>query len=100
MANVRNANTWYVDTASESLTVSNIRVSSIVLTAGGSTSSLLLGDDVSDASYPNKLSIVAAANTSVQVRLEDTHMVFPNGIRIKTLTSGATATLFITTAGN
>lgn len=100
MANVRNANTWYVDTASESLTVSNIKIAGLLLTAGSSTSTLLLGDDVSDASYPNKLSIVAAANTTVQVRLEDTNVVFPNGIRVKTLTSGATATLLITTAGN
>lgn len=100
MANVRNANTWYVDTASDSLAVSNIRITSIILTGGGSTSTLFLGDAVSDASYPAKMSIMAAANTTVQIRLEDTPMVFPNGIYIKTLTSGATATLFTTTAGN
>lgn len=100
MANVRNGNTWYVDTAGESLDVLNVRVTSVILTAGAGIAELLLGDGSSVASYPNKTSIKAAAETTVQVILDTTPVVFPNGIRIKTLTSGAQATLLTTTAGN
>jgi len=100
VANMRNGNTWYVDTVDESLSVANIRVTGIVLTAGSGISELLLGDAYSDSAYPNKISIKAAADTTVQIRLEDTPLVFPNGIRIKTITSGAQATLLTSTAGN
>lgn len=100
MANIRNANTWYVDTSDASLSVTNIRVMGIILTGAGSTSVLTLGDDNSADSYPTKLTLSVAANTTQQIRLEDTPLVFPNGIRIKALTSGASATLLTSTAGN
>lgn len=98
MANVRSGNTWYLDTSDSSLPESNLRLSGLILTAT-TDSEVVVADDISSASFPERLSVRALANTTVQIRLEDTPVVFSQGIRVKTLTSGAKVTLLLSKPG-
>lgn len=82
MANVRSSNTWYVDTAGESLTAKNVALVGIIITAtSGGQGNLTLGDDVAAASYPTKFDWIQASNTSLH-RNFDSPIIFPNGIRV------------------
>jgi hypothetical protein len=98
MANVRSGNTWYVDTASDSLTGKNISLVGIIITATSGAGSLVLGDDISSASYPVKFEWSQATGSSAYVFLAQTPIVFPNGIRVKTATN-VHATLIVKVPG-
>jgi hypothetical protein len=99
MAATRSGNTWYVTTSDETLEAANLRVVALVLAAGGSASEALLGDARSDASYPNKLRLTAPANDTIYLELKENPLVFPNGIRVKALTAGASITLILGSTG-
>lgn len=98
MANVRSANTWYVDTASESLDKKNISLMGVVLTGDGGAAELELADNVSGASYPSKLYLTQANNTTFHYDFSDSPIVFPNGIRVVTA-NNTLATLILRIPG-
>jgi hypothetical protein len=87
MANVRSANSWYVDTASSSLEAKNVAVMGILLTASGGVAELVLADNVSGASYPAKLTLLQTASTSQYYEFINAPLMFPNGIRVVTATN-------------
>lgn len=94
MANVRNGNTYYIDSASVSLNEPSIRVRSVLLTATNATNTLVLGDDNSTASYPTKLALVGTSGVSLLFDYSSNPIYFPNGIRVTTVTA-CTATLIL-----
>ena len=93
MANVRSANTFYIDsqassssaTVSSNLAVKNIKLVGAVFTATAA-GSVTLSDVTTDN---KKLSLALAAAGSVQVEFLNTAMIFPNGISPTTLTTGS-----------
>jgi hypothetical protein len=98
VANVRSGNSWYVDTASESLSSKNIAIIGILLTGNGGAGTLVLGDDVSGASYPTKLDVRVPSGECTYLDFSTAPIIFPNGIRVKTATTVA-ATLILRIAG-
>jgi hypothetical protein len=94
MANVRSGNTYYIDTASVSLSEKNIAVVAAVVSGSGGAAILTLGDDVSGASYPNKITLQAPSGESAYFDFSQAPLLFSNGIRVKTVTT-ALATLFL-----
>jgi hypothetical protein len=98
MANIRSGNTWYVDTASESLSARNIALVGLMLTGAGGAGTLVLGDDVSGASYPTKLEFRVDSGPSTYLDFSSATIIFPNGIRVKTATTVA-ATLILRIPG-
>ena len=98
MANIRSGNTWYIDTASESLEAKNVSLIGIILTASGGPAELVLGDNVSGASYPAKLTLLQPTTTTAHYILDQSPIVFPNGIRVVTATN-VKATLIIKVPG-
>lgn len=97
MANVRNANTFYVDTQSSSsaddLLIQNIRVTRAFVTATSANAVITLQDA---ASTPvTKITLdVATANSTSSYDFTPDGVVFPNGIKVSTLTN-CVATLII-----
>ena len=87
MANLRNSNTYCIDTAystNEELAVRNIRVSHIVVTATCANAILVLGD----AGLGTKVKLhVAATNTSQLFDFSDAPLVFSTSIRPTTVTN-------------
>jgi len=98
MANVRNSNTYFIDTASVSLDERGVRVLGIVITGDGAVGELLLADNDSGASYPVKLDLRAPNNQSVYLDFIECPIFFPNGIRVITATT-VLATLIIKSPG-
>lgn len=96
MANVRNGNTYYIDTDGEGLEEKNQAVVYIILTATGGAALLELGDNISGATYPIKVAIKAEADTTKHLILNESAMIFPNGIYVKTATN-CQATLLLRT---
>ncbi len=96
MANIRNGNTYYIDTASVTLDVPMVRVKSITLTATNATNALILGDG--DNSYPTKLSLVGTNGVSLVFDYSLSPIYFANGIRVKTVTA-CTATVVLEESG-
>lgn len=94
MANIRSGNSYYIDTASVSLDIPGIQVIGIILTGAGGAAELALSDNVSGASYPSKINVRAASGSTIQLILEDSPLVFPNGIRVVTATN-CNATLIL-----
>lgn len=84
MANVRSANTWYVDTTystiAESLVVKGIRVLGVVVTATAANGTIVLKDEVTAA--PIKLDLrVPTSGETRHFDFSNTPIRFPNGIR-------------------
>jgi hypothetical protein len=99
VANIRNSNTYWVDTGSQSLVVEkNTRLLGVILTASGGAAVLNLADDVVGASYPSKIEVAAASGTTTHLVLDQAPIVFPNGIRVVTATN-CRATLILAVGG-
>ena len=90
MANVRNSNTYFID-ATGSVTAKNIKVVGVIFTASGAAQ-LIVKDVTTGAT---KLDLKAtAANISQHFILDQSPIVFPNGIDVTTVTN-CTATLIL-----
>lgn len=88
MANVRNSNTFYIDTqytgSADELVASNLSVVGIIMRATGANAQVVLVD--AQAAQPVKLSLgIATAGETIQLRLAEAPVLFPNGIRPLTL---------------
>lgn len=100
MANVRNANTFYVDSAAAdtdpgttgNLAVKNIRLVALTISATGGNSDLILKDVTTGAT---KLDVREATNGETDYYdFSNAPIVFPNGIAPTTV-SNVVATLII-----
>lgn len=88
MANVRNANSYYIDTqysASEELAVKNIVVTCVVVTATAASGRIVLAD--SDTATTKLDLRVVTSGASQVFDFSESPIVFPNGIRPVTLTN-------------
>jgi hypothetical protein len=109
MANARNGNTFYVDSSSSSTTSASfisdksLKLIGIIYhvdTANTDILDLYDKDPVNAAAGVKKLSLISStAKNTQQIRLENTPLVFPNGVWV-TLTGTPSATLIFTTQGN
>jgi archaellum component FlaF (FlaF/FlaG flagellin family) len=89
MANVRNANTYYID-ATGSLTIQNVRVTHVIYRSTNATNNVVIKDVTTGATKLNISTV--AANETLFLDFSDNPIVFPNGIDVTTVTA-ATATL-------
>lgn len=90
MANVLNGNSFYVDTAystsADDLVRASVLVSYVIVTTTAANGVVLAGDVAGTS--PSKLSLKLAANTSSQIfDFSRRPILFPNGIRVTTLTN-------------
>lgn len=93
MANIRNANTFYIDTAAAdtaegttgNLAIKNIKVSNIIIHASGGAASVIL-KDVTTGDLKLEIGL-ANDNETLPLDFEDTPMLFPNGISPTTVTN-------------
>lgn len=85
MANVRNSNTWYIDTAASSLAIANLKVSYVIVTATAAAAILNLQDVTTTANKANLR--VATSGDSVVFDFSLKPLVFPNGILPSTVTN-------------
>lgn len=94
MANVRNGNTYYIDTqysSSEELAVKGLRVTDIIVTTTGTTASVIL----QDSSTANIKFRADEATSGVTTHFPlKSPIVFPNGIRPSTLTNCVVTVVF------
>lgn len=106
MANVLNGNTFYVDSASSGagsyIAEKDVQLLAIMFTSATAGHTIELADlkqlssGATAAAGSDKLKLsVDATNQVVSVRLADTPIRFPNGIWIKSISSGAVATLVL-----
>lgn len=89
MANRRNGNSFYIDTqysaSTDDLATPNIRVTQIVVSATAANAILVLSDPTTG---DNKAEFrVATSGDSSRFPFYDNPLVFPNGIRVLTLTN-------------
>jgi len=97
VANVRNLNTDYVDSTGTLNSGKAAKVVYIIVTATSASAVLLLTDTASG--NPKKLNLrVADANSTQVFDFSNSPIVFPNGVRVETLTN-AVATVVYTTSG-
>lgn len=97
MANAKTGPNIYVDTASDQLTTDRTKVAYIMFTPSAANDQIVLR---SSSSSSNILVIQSAvAKETKVIDLSRRPMVFPNGIYVQTLSSGASATI-VTTQGN
>ena len=85
MANTRNANTFYIDTASIPLSVPNIKVMHIIFTPSSNNGTITLSDVTTGA-----VKLVMAgdiAHKTLEFSFRDNPIVFPNGINPTTVTN-------------
>jgi hypothetical protein len=88
MANAWAGNTIFCDTASASFAVPNIRIVGIIVRTNGGDARVTLGDNNSGRSYPTVLDFsVPSATLIYHLDLSQSPILFPSGIRIKTLTT-------------
>lgn len=96
MANVRNANTYHIDTeysTNEELLAPNVIVVGVVVTATAAGGRLILAD--SQTSEPTKLDLsVATDGTTSFFDLSGCPVLFPNGIRPVTVTNVTATVIF------
>ena len=95
MANIRLANTFYIDTqysvAADELTVRNIKVKQIIVASSAAVASLVL----EDAALGKKIEIkIDVADKTEHINLRDSPIIFSTSIRPTTLTN-CTATVVI-----
>ena len=85
MANIRNANTYYMDTTTASLTISNIKVLGVLVTATSANAILNLQDVTTS---DNKMNLrVATSGDSKYFDFADSPVVFPTGIKPSVVTN-------------
>ncbi len=101
MANVLNNNTFYIDTAfassADDLVRKNALVAYIIVTATAASGRIVLSDV--GASPDLKLDLrVATSGATQEFSFVDNPVVFPNGIRVSTL-SNAIATVVLRNPG-
>lgn len=97
MANVRSANTFYIDTQrtsdSDDLLVKGLAVSTIVVTATAANGRLVLKDPV--ATPITKLDLqVPTSGESVLFDFNLVPVLFPNGLSATTLTNAVATVVF------
>ena len=90
MANLRNSNTFYIDTeystSADDLAVKNIKLTGLVVSATAASAVVVLAD--AQTGSPKKLDVrVATDGESKELDLSERPIVFPNGIRALTLTN-------------
>lgn len=83
MANVRNANTYYID-ATGSLTLKNIKALFIIITATAANARLVLKDITTGAT---KMDVRITAADGQFFDFSSAPLVFPNGIDVTTVTN-------------
>lgn len=105
MANVRNSNTFYVNTVASNalstdaanLPILNIRVTHIVVSANGAGAIVQLGDvTTGNLKFDGR---VATDGESVEFSFEANPLVFPNGIYVATCTNAIATCVIRETAG-
>lgn len=89
MANVRNANTFHIDTqystGTDELAVKNIKVTDVIVTATAAGGRVVLADSVTGAV---KLDLrVVTDEESKHFRFHESPILFPNGIKPTVLTN-------------
>lgn len=98
MAAIVNGNTVYFEVAdanSTPISDKNVMVVGILISSSGGVGEAFLGDNISAASYPTKLHLDIATNTTNYLDLSNNPVIFPNGIRIKGITGSPAVTLII-----
>jgi hypothetical protein len=103
MANAATGNLFYIDNVPKSISVKNLRVVGIIVYCTHATQAAYveIGDDNSGTSYPTVLTFaVAAADQYAHIDLGNTPLVFPNGLRVKTLNNGIITLILDKTTGN
>lgn len=97
MANLRNGNTYYIDSTAEILDEKALVVY-IIVTATAANGRIVLAD-LGNGTAQTKLDLrVATSGDSEAFPFDAYPVLFPNGIRVVTL-SNAVATLVLTKAG-
>lgn len=110
MANTQSGNTFYVDSASSASTAQSFiqraptLVTEIILTSNAAGDTVVICD-VAPGTTPsqgnNKITLSSGvAKDSKTVRFYDQAIVFPNGVWIASISSGATCTLLTTNQGS
>ncbi len=108
MANIRNGNTFYIDAASSTsvngsyIEEPNLRVKQIIFVTSSTSQSLLISDKhpVDEGAGSSKISLAEpASGITVDVTFPEP-VIFPNGIWINSISSGATVTMVITREAN
>lgn len=96
MANASTGNMYFIDTAPLSINVKQSKIAGILVhcTHASSSAVIVLADNNSGTSYPTIISFEVAAANEFEYISFPTPLVFPNGIRVKTLTD-ATITLVL-----
>lgn len=92
MANVRSANTFFIDATTPTLAIKNIKVLYITVTATAASAILNLRDV---STLDNKINVrVATSGETGRFSFVDSPLVFPNGIDPNTVTN-CVATLVV-----
>lgn len=93
MGNIRNGNTFYIDTqysaASDELLIQGVRVPYVIVSASSSANQVILVDSVTGAKKLNLQNMNSSANLG-DSRIFDfkaNPLLFPNGIRPLTLSN-------------
>jgi hypothetical protein len=97
MSNIQTGNIIFLDSSSASFAGSNIRLVGLIVhcTHGSTAAEIKLSDNNSGRSYPTILHFeVPAASDFADFDFSTRPIVFPNGIRVVTL-SNCTATLIL-----
>lgn len=106
MANVRNGNTWYVDTSSASTDTSsflserNLKLIGFLFHCDLTTDEIIVYDKSPTSSAAGSFKFIAQhsnAKDVLQLRLADCPIVFPNGVWV-TLTGTPQVTMIFTQA--
>jgi len=92
MANIRNGNTYYIDSTGAVTTGPNDKVTAVVLAGTSGNATLSLADNNAGASYPAKLTIVTPNNSTIHIK--DIAILFPSGVYVSAI-SGGVATLIV-----
>lgn len=96
MANIRNANTYYIDGTASNLALKSVKVTHVIISASSATAILVLKDVTSgNIKFDGR---VATSGESRTFDLSDNPIVFPNGIDPTTVTN-CVATLVIMAPG-
>ena len=91
MANVRSANSYYVDSTG-TLAVLGLSVYSILLTSNGGAGTLVLQDNATVPVTKLTLKVLNTESTLIDFNLMP--ITFPNGIKVSTLTTALATIVF------
>ena len=92
MANIRNGNTFFMDTVAAdevpattgNLNAPSVRVKGLIVSGVGGNADLDLHDCTTDA---HKLHVYASSGTTVALDFSNSPIIFPNGIHVSTCTN-------------